>query len=159
MSEGIEEVQDLDDTTPEQEGIEEIRSTDIVFDCPVCGHNLVIDYRGAGLQVPCSECGNQILAPIPEGMRVSDLDLEPGEVLSQLFHTRQLLQKSEQQVAELGATLKSLRDSRTQQEVSHAQTLRRTAEAISVCNTLIRSHNDQVQMINKIMALLHDETK
>ena len=25
----------------------EIRDTDIVFDCPHCGKNLVIDYRGA----------------------------------------------------------------------------------------------------------------
>ena len=35
----------------------EIRDTDIVFDCPHCGKNLVIDYRGAGLQINCSECG------------------------------------------------------------------------------------------------------
>ena len=27
---------------------DEVRVTDIVFDCPHCRHNLAIDYRGAG---------------------------------------------------------------------------------------------------------------
>ena len=35
--------------TAETEDDVEIRPTDIVFDCPHCGHNLCIDYRGAGL--------------------------------------------------------------------------------------------------------------
>ena len=34
----------------------EIRDTDIAFDCPHCGKNLVIDYRGAGLEIKCSAC-------------------------------------------------------------------------------------------------------
>ena len=38
----------------------EIMPTDIVFDCPNCNHNLVVDYRAAGLQVPCSQCGTII---------------------------------------------------------------------------------------------------
>ena len=46
----------------------DIRDTDIVFDCPHCGKNLVIDYRGAGLQINCSECGESVLVPIPDGM-------------------------------------------------------------------------------------------
>ena len=45
----------------------EIRDTDIVFDCPHCGKNLVIDYRGAGLQINCSSCGESVLVPIPDG--------------------------------------------------------------------------------------------
>ena len=63
----------------------EIRDTDIVFDCPHCGKNLVIDYRGAGLQINCSECGETVLVPIPDGMELHDLDLDPGEILKQLF--------------------------------------------------------------------------
>ena len=35
----------------------EIRPTDIVFDCSNCGHSLAIDCRGAGREVPCVECG------------------------------------------------------------------------------------------------------
>ena len=57
-----------------------IRDTDIVFDCPHCGHNLAIDYRGAGLQIECVNCGESVLVPIPDGMKIDDLDIEPGEI-------------------------------------------------------------------------------
>ena len=83
----------------------DIRDTDIVFDCPHCGKNLVIDYRGAGLQIDCSECGKSVLVPIPEGMELSDLDLEPGEILKQLFATRRNYQKAELQIQSLKARL------------------------------------------------------
>ena len=72
-----------------------IRETDIVFDCPHCGHNLAIDYRGAGLQISCVNCGQDVLVPIPDGMKIDDLDIEPGEILKQLFATRRNLQKAE----------------------------------------------------------------
>jgi predicted RNA-binding Zn-ribbon protein involved in translation (DUF1610 family) len=72
-----------------------IRDTDIVFDCPHCGHNLAIDYRGAGLQINCVQCGESVLVPIPDGMKIDDLDIEPGEILKQLFKTRRDLQKQE----------------------------------------------------------------
>ena len=62
-------------------GDAQINDTDIVFDCPHCGHNLCIDYRGAGLQITCSECGEAVLVPIPDGMKIDDLDLDPGEIL------------------------------------------------------------------------------
>mgnify|MGYP007070247522 CR=1 FL=1 len=85
------------DTAPEAD----IRDTDIVFDCPICGHNLCIDYRAAGLQINCVECGEPILVPIPEGMKIEDLDIEKGEVLKQLFATRKNLQNAERRIAEL----------------------------------------------------------
>ena len=82
-----------------EDGTEEngtiIRDTDIVFDCPHCGHNLAIDYRGAGLQINCVRCGESVLVPIPDGMKIDDLDIEPGEILKQLFKTRRDLQKQE----------------------------------------------------------------
>ena len=83
----------------------DIRDTDIVFDCPECGHNLCIDYRAAGLQINCVNCGKPILVPIPEGMKIDDLDIEKGEVLKQLFATRRNLQRAERRVAELEAKL------------------------------------------------------
>ena len=83
----------------------EIRDTDIVFDCPHCGKNLVIDYRGAGLQINCSDCGKSVLVPIPEGMELSDLDLDPGEILKQLFATRRNLQRAEARAEALEAKL------------------------------------------------------
>ena len=83
----------FEDSTDENGTI--IRDTDIVFDCPHCGHNLAIDYRGAGLQINCVQCGETVLVPIPDGMKIDDLDIEPGEILKQLFKTRRDLQKQE----------------------------------------------------------------
>ncbi len=88
----------------------EIRDTDIVFDCPHCGKNLVIDYRGAGLQITCSECGESVLVPIPDGMELTDLDLDPGEILKQLFATRRNYQKAEAKVEALKARLIQLQE-------------------------------------------------
>ena len=88
----------------------EIRDTDIVFDCPHCGKNLVIDYRGAGLQINCSECGEPALVPIPDGMELNDLDLDPGEILKQLFATRRNYQKAERRIQALKARLVQLQE-------------------------------------------------
>ena len=88
----------------------DIRDTDIVFDCPHCGKNLVIDYRGAGLQISCSECGETVLVPIPDGMELNDLDLDPGEILQQLFATRRNYQKAELKVQELKARLVQMQE-------------------------------------------------
>ena len=88
----------------------EIRDTDIVFDCPHCGKNLVIDYRGAGLQINCSSCGEPVLEPIPDGMELTDLDLDPGEILKQLFATRRNYQKAELKIQALKARLVQLQE-------------------------------------------------
>ena len=88
----------------------EIRDTDIVFDCPHCGKSLVIDYRGAGLQIHCSECGESVLVPIPDGMELNDLDLDPGEILKQLFATRRNYQKAELKIQSLKARLVQLQE-------------------------------------------------
>ena len=69
-----------------------------MFDCPHCGKNLVIDYRGAGLQISCTDCGKDVLVPIPDGMELGDLDLDSGEILKQLFATRRNYQKAEMQI-------------------------------------------------------------
>lgn len=88
----------------------EIRETDIAFDCPHCGKGLVIDYRGAGLQIDCSGCGESVLVPIPEGMELRDLDLDPGEILKQLFATRRNYQKAEIEIKGLKDRLKQLQE-------------------------------------------------
>lgn len=84
-----------DETNPEEIDDVEIKPTDIVFDCPNCGHNLCVDYRAAGLPVPCSDCGAIIQVPIPDGMQIDDLDSDPGEMLQKLLQTRRMLVKAE----------------------------------------------------------------
>ena len=88
----------------------EIRDTDIMFDCPRCGKSLVIDYRGAGLEINCSQCGASVLVPIPDGMQLTDLDLDPGEILKQLFATRRNYQRAELRVQALKARLLQLQE-------------------------------------------------
>jgi predicted RNA-binding Zn-ribbon protein involved in translation (DUF1610 family) len=92
------------DVGDEQQDVQ-INDTDIVFDCPHCGHNLCIDYRGAGLQISCSECGEPVLVPIPDGMKIDDLDLDPGEILKQLFATRRNIQRAEARAEALKSRL------------------------------------------------------
>ena len=98
---------DADETDTASDGTV-IRDTDIVFDCPHCGHNLAVDYRGAGLTINCPHCEEPVLIPIPEGMKIDDLDVEPGEILKQLFATRRNLQKAEQHAQFLQGQLDSL---------------------------------------------------
>ena len=88
------------ETNPEVQNADEVevRDTDIAFSCPSCGKNLVIDYRGAGLEIKCTQCGRDVLVPIPDGMELADLDLDAGEILSQLFATRRNYQKAEMQI-------------------------------------------------------------
>ena len=88
----------------------EIRDTDIVFDCPHCGHNYAVDYRAAGLQISCANCGESVLVPIPDGMKIDDLDIEPGEILKQLFATRRNYQKAELAIHALKARLTQLQE-------------------------------------------------
>ena len=94
----------------EADGGAEIRDTDIVFECPNCDKQLVIDYRGAGLQINCSGCDTQVLVPIPDGMELVDLDLDPGEILKQLFATRRNYQKAELQIQALKVRLAQLQE-------------------------------------------------
>ncbi len=101
---------DIDDL-PEAE----ITASDIVFDCPNCGHNLVVDYRAAGLQVPCVACGKTIVAPIPDGLHIEDLDRDPGEILQQLLQTRRILMQAESE----NRTLREALDERD--EIINAQ--------------------------------------
>lgn len=90
--------------------VTEILDTDIEFDCPHCGKNLVIDYRGAGLEIKCSRCGESALVPIPDGMQLADLDLDKGEILMQLFATRRNYMRAEIEIQKLKNCMKQLKE-------------------------------------------------
>jgi len=140
----------------ESEG-DEIRPTDIVFDCPHCGHNHAIDYRGAGLQINCVACGEAALVPIPDGMKIDDLDLSPGELLTQLFQTRRMLVKSEQRITELEEMLASVKLRRTELEKSRMTTLHRCAELVGMCQSGLKLQGDMTNTLNRMIALIGEE--
>ena len=152
---GADEVVD-ETATAEGEG-DEIRVTDIVFDCPHCGHNLAIDYRGAGLQINCVACGEPVLVPIPDGMKIDDLDLSSGELLTQLFQTRRMLLKNDQHIAELEETLNSVKTRRTELEKSRMVTLHRCAEVVNLCQSVLKLQNETALAVNRMIALIAEE--
>ena len=147
-----------EETVPQgTEGTDEIRATDIVFDCPHCQHNLAIDYRGAGLQIECIECGQPVLVPIPDNMKIDDLDLSAGELLSQLFQTRRMLVKSEQRAVELEETIANIKARRTELEKSRITTLHRCAEMVTMCQSIVKYQNDTTTVLNRMLALIAEE--
>lgn len=154
--EGEDVLVSADVQSEESEG-DEIRPTDIVFDCPHCGHNHAIDYRGAGLQINCVACGEAALVPIPDGMKIDDLDLSPGELLTQLFQTRRMLVKSEQRITELEEMLASVKLRRTELEKSRMTTLHRCAELVGMCQSGLKLQGDMTNTLNRMIALIGEE--
>ena len=138
-------------------GEEEILPTDIEFGCPHCNHRLVIDYRGAGLQINCVECKKPVTVPIPSGMNIDDLDLSAGEVLTQLFQTRRMLLKSEQRISTLEDSIDSLKLRRKELEKSRITTLHRCAELVTMCQTMLRQNNDIVGTVNRMQSIIAEE--
>jgi transcription elongation factor Elf1 len=132
----------------------DIRPTDIVFDCPHCGHNLVIDYRGAGLQTRCVECGEMIQVPIPEGMKLGDLDLNASELLVQLFQTRRMLIKSEQRIRELEEAYDSLKLRRTELEQLRKDALHKHADLTTMVQQCQKYQSDIAGVLAKMQSSL-----
>ncbi len=146
---------DFDSMTDEAGTI--IRDTDIVFDCPHCGHNLAIDYRGAGLQINCVQCGESVLVPIPDGMKIDDLDIEPGEILKQLFKTRRDLQKQEMRAEGLEEQVRGLVE-RT--SVLYAQCeafAMQVAELKNFCQQQASVHDKMTSLLDRMSASLSNE--
>ena len=105
----------------------EIKETDIIFDCPHCGKSLAIDYRGAGLTIPCSDCGQMVEVPIPEGMEITDIDSSEEDQEIQILNLRRLLSVAEEKNQQLEEELSELRERREILEHEHSQSITRTA--------------------------------
>jgi len=86
----------------------DIRDSDIVFDCPVCNKSLAIDCRGAGLTISCPDCNNKIEIPIPEGMEVTDIDSSDADKAVRLIHMREVISDSQQRIMELEGEVKDV---------------------------------------------------
>ena len=142
-------IDDADDT--ESTGTV-IQDTDIVFDCPHCGHNLAIDYRGAGLQITCVNCGETVLVPIPDGMEIEDLDIEPGEILKQLFATRRNLHKAELRADDLVERLAEATDRRERMEARFAAIQMQLDEMKQLCLQQETVHAKLMAMVDRLAA-------
>ena len=96
-------------------------------------------------------------SPIPDGMKVDDLDLSSGELMTQLFQTRRMLLKSEQRIAELEETLNSVKLRRTELEKARMTSLHRCAELVSMCQSGLKLQGDMANTLNRMVALIAEE--
>jgi len=99
----------------------EVRETDIVFDCPHCGKSLAIDYRGAGLTIPCTDCGRNVEVPIPEGMQITDIDSSAEEQEVRILNLRRSLQMAELRIDHLETELRDTIGRRDELERGRAE--------------------------------------
>jgi len=121
----------------------EIKETDIIFDCPFCGKSLAIDYRGAGLSIPCSDCGKYAQVPIPEGMELTDIDSTEEEQEIRILNLRKSLSSAHDRVRELETEIQELHTRRGSLERSRTTTMSRLATIRSRIG-LIRDSMDRI---------------
>ncbi len=137
----------------------EINDNDIVFDCPHCGHGLVINYRGAGLVINCAECGQPVQVPIPDGMELTDLDQEPEELQSQIRNLRRALFKSEEHGRELENVVNSLKERRTVLEKERVSQLHRLAEIRGSLEHVQRLQGEITSLCNRVIEMIQTEMR
>lgn len=135
------------------------QASDIVFDCEHCGHQLVIDVRGAGLTVACTECGEPVEVPIPEGMEVADFDESAEQLFSQILHLRRMLARAEGRVEELEQVVASQMERRSVMEKMRLATLHRCAESNNLLQMIIRSQGETAGVVQRVQMLLAEEQK
>ena len=144
-------------TAPEVE--DGIRDTDIVFDCPHCGHGLVIDNRGAGLVIACAGCGQPVQVPIPEGMDISDLDQGPENLQLQIRTLRNALLTAENRERELQKLVSGLTERRATLERARASQIHRLTELRSACERVQQQITEASTMLGRVFDMLEAELK
>ncbi len=136
----------------------EIKDTDIIFDCPHCSKSLAIDYRGAGLTIPCSDCGKMVEVPIPEGMEIGDIDSTEEEQEIQILNLRRLLSVAEEKILHLEEELTEIRGRREVLEHEHSQNITRTARLSESATGLLNALKGATAAAEKIAEDITDET-
>jgi transcription elongation factor Elf1 len=134
----------------------DIKETDIVFDCPHCGKSLAIDYRGAGLTIPCTDCGNHVEVPIPEGMDIADIDSSDEEQEIRILNLRRSLAATESHLSDLKEELESTNDRREALEGIRKEKLERerlVKENLATVQRSLESLSSAVQAIADAMNL------
>ena len=135
----------------------EIKDTDIVFDCPHCSKSLAIDYRGAGLTIPCTDCGKMVDVPIPEGMELGDIDRTDEEQEIQILNLRRSLATAEYRIEQLEEEMHELRSRRDALEHEHNQTVSRRGRLLGSVTALRDSLQTAAAAAEAIAGDLADE--
>jgi transcription elongation factor Elf1 len=129
-------------------GPDEIKETDIVFDCPYCSKSLAIDYRGAGLTIKCSDCGSDVQVPIPRGMEIGDIDSSGEEQEVRILNLRRSLAAAEDRIRQLESDIEEIQERREILEHTRADGMYRVAEIVEHASRL----EEQLQGVTKTLA-------
>ena len=131
----------------------DIEETDIVFDCPVCGKSLAIDYRGAGLTIKCSDCQNDVQVPIPEGMEIDDLDRPSEDQEVKIIQLRRSFQNAQDRIAMLEGTIEDLmqrRDALERDRTEQRLKIGSILEKVGLIETLLKDVSGAVNAVSDI---------
>ena len=128
----------------------EIKDTDIVFDCPHCGKSLAIDYRGAGLSIPCSDCGNTVEVPIPEGMQISDIDSSEEEQEIRILNLRRSLSAADFRIKQLEAEVDEVNERREMLEKTRRDNIYQFGQILEKVGVIEKTTKDINQTLDKI---------
>ncbi len=143
------------DTDPKSSA--DIKETDIVFDCPHCGKSLAIDYRGAGLTIKCSDCGNDVQVPIPEGMEIEDIDSTTEEQEVRIMHLRKSLSASQERVQALESAVEQLTDRREMLEKGRAESMYHLGEILEKMGVLEAALKTAAHAVEDVTAICKPE--
>ena len=141
-----------DDQKTDKDLDQDIKDTDIIFDCPLCGKSLAIDYRGAGLSIPCTDCGKNVQVPIPAGMDISDLDSTDEEQEIRIINLRNTLADSKDRVRALEVELSELNRRRTSLESGKSDSMYRFGTIVEEVDIMRKHLQDIATALEKISA-------
>ena len=128
----------------------DIKDTDIVFDCKYCSKSLAIDYKGAGLNIPCSDCGKMVEVPIPDGMDIGDIDQSDEEMEIVILNLRKSLTAAESKIASLEEDVEEVNSRRDALEKQRTDTVYKFAAMTEQISIVQSSLNDIANAIRKI---------
>ena len=134
---------------------QEIKDTDIVFECPHCGKSLAIDYRAAGLSIPCTDCGKLVVVPIPDGMEISDLDTTAEDQAAIVIHLREALLDCQTRMRLLEAMVedsKAWRKKNEQKESDNTKRFEQMAREIEIVRKSVDQINTALKSMTEIMS-------
>ncbi|MFC1497838.1 hypothetical protein ACFLS1_05090 [Verrucomicrobiota bacterium] len=128
----------------------EIKETDIVFDCPICGKSLAIDYKGAGLTIPCTDCGKNVQVPIPDGMEIDDIDGTEEVKEMRMVTLRKSLSQAKAKISELEDEIEELNIRRDSLEKKRTDNMYRFAEIIEKVGVIQKALKEVTKDLNAI---------
>ena len=145
------------DTDPKS--VSDIKETDIIFDCPHCGKSLAIDYRGAGLSIKCSDCGNDVQVPIPEGMEIEDIDSSSEDQEIRILHLRKSLSLAQERIQVLENAVQELTSRRESLEKGRSESMYKMGQVIEKMGIVDESLKTVASAVTDVATICGDETE